>query len=127
MLGGAFARTIAGAVFGAFTALPAGATAALTLWSLVSVSLHAFTPLIPSWRHRLQVFRVIFGVLAGGIIGLQIALAFALLGGAAREASAWILIPTVAVLSAAIAYPPRPHKASVAHGQFDWFRHDTGT
>jgi hypothetical protein len=51
-----------------------------------------------------------FGLLAGGLIGLEIAIAFAILGGATREATTWVAIPTVTVVAAGILYPPRPHR-----------------
>lgn len=108
IVGGVLTTTIAGAALGAFTALPGGALAALTLWSLGAVSLRSFTPGAGSGRRRLQLFRVVFGVLAGFFIGLEVAVAFALLGGFVREATAWILGPAVVVCAVGIIYPPGP-------------------
>jgi len=109
VLGGELTTTVAGAAMGAFMVLPAGALAALTLWSLGSVSLRALAPDLPSWRRRTQVLRVVFGVLAGGLIGLEITIAFAVLGGATREATVWVAVPTVTVVVAGVLYPPKPH------------------
>lgn len=111
VLGGVLTTTVAGAAMGAFMALPGGAIAALTLWSLGSVSLRALAPDLPGRRPRTQALRMVFGVLAGGLIGLEIAIAFAVLGGATREAIVWVAVPTVTVVAAGILYPPRPHRA----------------
>lgn len=107
-LGGVLANSVAGAAVGAFMAMPAGAVAALTLCSLGSVTVQAFTADAAAWRCRRRTLRVVFGALAGGVIGVEIAVAAAVLGGATWDSMVWIGVPALAVGSAGIWYPPYP-------------------
>ena len=105
VLGGALTSTIVGAAVGVFMAMPAGAVAALTLGSLGSVTVQAFTPGTAAWRRRRRTLRVVFGALAGFFIGVEIVVA---LGGATWDSMVWITVPALAVGAAGIWCPPHP-------------------
>lgn len=107
-LGGVLANSVAGAAVGALMAMPAGAVAALTLGLLGSVTVQAFTPGTAAWRRRRRTLRVVFGALAGGVIGVEIAVAAAVLGGATWDSMVWITVPALAVGAAGIWCPPHP-------------------
>jgi hypothetical protein len=107
--GGELTKTVAGSLFGILTAVPAGAVVAVTCWTLGVLFLEAFGPELSGWPQL--TFRVSFGVMAGGLVALEIAVALAMLR-ATPDAIVEALAPAAAVAVVGIAYPPRRHRGA---------------